>query len=260
MSTPPRAAILIPALNEELAIRDVVTGALQQSAQVIVVDDGSTDATIAQIEDLPVVLIRHAHPGGKGNALRAGFRRALELDNDGVLSMDGDGQHASSDIPRLLAAAQQYPDCIIIGARLIGRERQPTVRRLANDFADWGIAWATGQRIVDSQSGQRWYPRAVVELAGQVAPQGFVFEADILIEAARRLGTRTVAVPIESRYAGNFRASHFRPLRDFCRITVHVIGRVIEAGSVVKSYRRARATHPTVVGDAEKYTLQLPVR
>ena len=191
--------------------------------------------------------------------LRAGFRRALELDIDGVLSMDGDGQHASSDIPRLLDAAQRYPGCIVIGARLIGRERQPTIRRLANDFADWGIAWATGQRIVDSQSGQRWYPRAVIELAVEVAPQGFVFEADILIEAARRLGVRTVAVPIESRYAGSFRASHFRPLRDFCRITVHVIGRVIEAGSVVKSYRRARASHPIVVDSAPVSTSIQPI-
>ena len=247
MSGTLRAAVLIPALNEELAIRAIVAGALQHSKHVIVVDDGSTDGTVAQLADLPIILIRHAQPGGKGNALRAGFRRALELDVDGVLSMDGDGQHACEDIPRLLQVAQDHPGRIVIGARLIDREQQPKIRRFANDFADWGIAWATGERLTDSQSGQRWYPRSVVELAVVVQPQGFVFEADILIEASRRLGTRTVAVPIRSRYAGNFRASHFRPLRDFARITRHVIGRVVEAGSVIASYRRARASTAIVV-------------
>ena len=82
----------------------------------------------------------------------------------------------------------------------------------------------------------------MVRLAVDVAPQGFVFEADILIESARRLGTRVAAVPIQVRYAGEFRRSHFKPLRDFCRITAHVFGRVVEVGSVVRTYRVARTT------------------
>jgi glycosyltransferase involved in cell wall biosynthesis len=218
-----------------------------QCDHVIVIDDGSTDGTADALAGLPVRLIRHATPGGKGNALRAGFGAALERDDvDGVLTMDGDGQHAPEDLPRILRAAALRPGSIVVGARLIGRERQPAMRRVANDIADWGIAWAVGQRLVDSQSGQRWYPRDVVALAPSLA-QGFVFEADILIEAARRLGTRVVAVPIESRYEGEFRASHFKPLRDFCRITSHVIGRVVEAGGVVASYRRARATAAEVI-------------
>lgn len=242
MSGTPRAAVVIPALNEERAIRAVVEGALAHCSDVIVIDDGSTDGTVAALAGLPIQLIRHAQPGGKGNALRAGFRAALALGVDGVLTMDGDGQHSPDDIPRLMRVAAQRPGHIVVGARVIGRERQPRIRRVANDIADWGIAWAVGQRLIDSQSGQRWYPRAVVELALDVVPQGFVFEADILIEAARRIGTRVVAVPIASRYAGEFRASHFKPLRDFWRITSHVVGRVVEAGSVVASYRRARIT------------------
>ncbi|UXI68700.1 glycosyltransferase family 2 protein [Tahibacter amnicola] len=237
-----RIGAVIPALNEERAIRAVVEGALRHAAPVIVIDDGSTDGTIAALEGLPIELIRHDRPGGKGNALRAGFRRALELPVDGVVTLDGDGQHSPEDIPRLAAAAAQLPGHIVVGARLIGRERQPRIRRIANDIADWGIAWAVGQRLLDSQSGQRWYPRDVMRLAVDVVPEGFVFEADILIEAARRLGTRVAAIPIESRYAGEFRRSHFKPLRDFCRITSHVVGRVVEAGSVVRSYRRARVT------------------
>ena len=243
----PRAAVVIPALNEVRSIRGLVECTLQHCSHVVVVDDGSTDGTGDALAGLPIRLIRHDTPGGKGNALRAGFRVALESDDiDGVLTMDGDGQHSPDDLPRLLRAAALRPGCIVVGARLVGRERQPAIRRLANDIADWGIAWAVGQRLVDSQSGQRWYPRAVAALAPSLS-QGFVFEADILIEAARRLGTRVVAVPIESRYAVEFRASHFRPLRDFCRITGHVMGRVVEAGGVVASYRRARAAPAEVI-------------
>ncbi len=255
--TAPRAAILIPCLNEERAIRAIVEGALQYSPHVIVVDDGSSDGTVAALHGLPIQLIRHERPGGKGNALRAGFRRALELDVDGVLTMDGDGQHWFGDIPRLLRVAASLPGHIVVGARLVGRERQPKIRRIANDIADWGIAWAVGQRLVDSQSGQRWYPRDVVALAVDVAPQGFVFEADILIEAARRLGTRVAAVPIQVRYAGEFRRSHFKPLRDFCRITSHVFGRVVEVGSVVRTYRIARAT-PIQIIDPDDSGVRMP--
>lgn len=242
MSGSLRAAVLIPCLNEERAIRAIVQGALSHCEHVIVVDDGSSDGTVAALQGLPIQLIRHERPGGKGNALRAGFRRALELPVDGVLTMDGDGQHFYGDIPRLLRVAQQLPGHIVVGARLIGRECQPKLRRLANEIADWGIAWAVGQRLIDSQSGQRWYPLDVVRLAVDVAPQGFVFEADILIEAARQLRTRVAAVPIEVRYAGEFRRSHFKPLGDFCRITSHVFGRVVEAGSVIRTYAIARNT------------------
>jgi glycosyltransferase involved in cell wall biosynthesis len=239
-----RVAVLIPALNEELRIREVVEGALREVPYVVVVDDGSTDATLERIADLPVRVIRHGTRKGKGEGLRTGFRAALEWDVDGVLTMDGDGQHLPADIPRLLAAETAYPGHIVIGARLRKRSQQPWHRRLANEFGDWGIAWAMGYRVADTQSGQRYYPRAVCEIAG-VAGEGFVFEADILIQAARVLGTRCVCVPIESRYAGaglagQFRRSHFRPLADLYRITSHVVRRVLGFGRVLARYAQAR--------------------
>jgi glycosyltransferase involved in cell wall biosynthesis len=247
---PARIAILIPAFNEELRIRDVVEGALAQCPNVIVVDDGSDDDTVERIADLPITLIRHQQRRGKGEGLREGFREACRRGYQGVLSMDGDGQHAAADIPRLLAAAAQYPGHIVIGARLKKRAQQPAYRRLANEFGDWGIAWATGYRIADTQSGQRYYPAEVVALT-DVAAEGFVFEADILIEAARRLGTRCVAVPIESRYAGpglgeKLRRSHFRPLTDLYRITSHVVRKVWRYGSIWKRYGEARRSRALI--------------
>ncbi len=247
-----RIGVLIPALNEELRIREVVCAALQHSPNVIVVDDGSTDRTVDEIADLPITLIRHATRRGKGESLRDGFREAVRCGFAGVVTMDGDGQHDAADIPRLLAAAERYPQHIVIGARLQKRAQQPTYRRLANKFGDWGIAWAVGYRVADTQSGQRYYPIEVAGLADVTAADGFVFEADILIEASRRLGTRCVSIPIESRYQGpglaaKFRRSHFRPLADLTRITTHVVGRVWTYGRVVPRYFEARRNAPVVV-------------
>lgn len=253
-STAPRVALLIPALNERGAIRDVVESALAMLPELILVDDGSTDGTAEQVADLPgVTVLRHETPRGKGEALRAGFRHALAQGYDAVLTMDGDGQHVAADIPRLLAAAAMHPDHIVIGARLINRDQQPAYRRRANNFADWGIGWACGQRLVDTQSGQRYYPRAALELA-DIATEGFVFESEILIEANWQKGVRVVAVPIASRYHGNFRASHFRSLPDFLRITVRVIGKIVRAGFLVGNYRRSRREPALIVDPQPPFT------
>ena len=243
-------AVVIPALNEALRIRGVVEDALAQCNRVIVVDDGSDDDTVARIADLPVTVLRHAERRGKGASLRDGFAEALRGGARGVLTMDGDGQHLASDIPRMLDTASRYPGHIVIGARLRKRAQQPRYRRLANAFGDWGIAWGTGYQIADTQSGQRLYPAAVAALT-DVPGEDFVFEAQILISAARRLGTRCVSVPIESRYSVHdsdeqFRASHFRPLRDLWRITSHVVLLVLAHESVVGAWRRTRANPPVI--------------
>lgn len=255
LRTPPantpilNAVVVIPALNEERAIRDVVIAALAQCAQVIVVDDGSRDRTSEVVADLPIERILHRQPLGKARALQDGFRRALELHCDGALTMDGDGQHAATDLPRLLAAAAQYPQHIVIGARMRGRNNTPGKNRFGNQQADFWVSWACGQRIVDSQSGQRYYPRAVIALALQLSNDGFVFESEILIEAARR-GIQTVSVPIESRYPQDRRASHFRPFRDVMRITRMIAWRLLRGGFMPRNYWRARTLPPLVVDPA----------
>jgi glycosyltransferase involved in cell wall biosynthesis len=217
---------------------------------VIVIDDGSDDDTLARIADLPVTVLRHEQRKGKGASLRDGFSAALRHVSKAVLTMDGDGQHAPDDIPRLIEAANRYPNHIVIGARLRKRSQQPTYRRLANEFGDWGIAWATGYQIADCQSGQRLYPAAVAALQ-DVPGVDFVFEAQIIISAARELGTRCVSVPIESRYKSvhsdeEFRASHFKPVRDFSRITRHIVHQALRSDSILATYRSIRANPPLI--------------
>ena len=243
-------AVVIPALNEALRIRGVVEGALLQCDHVIVIDDGSDDDTLARIADLPVTVLRHEQRKGKGASLRDGFSAALRHGSKAVLTMDGDGQHAPDDIPRLIEAANRHPNHIVIGARLRKRSQQPVYRRVANEFGDWGIAWATGYQIADCQSGQRLYPAAVAALQ-DVPGEDFVFEAQILISAARELGTRCVSVPIESRYKSvhsdeEFRASHFKPVRDFSRITRHIVHQALRGDSLLATYRRIRANPPLI--------------
>ena len=244
----PRWCVLIPCLNEEAAIRSVVESVLALGAPVIVIDDGSDDRTPEIVTGLPVTLLRNTERRGKGEALRRGFREALRQGYDAVLTMDGDGQHLASDIPRIVAAAAQYPEHIVIGARLLDREQQPKGRRRANAVADWGISWACAQPIADTQSGQRWYPRAALDLVDLPA-ENFVFEAAILIAASREKKIGVVSVPIASRYHGEFRLSHFNPVGDVTRISTYTVGRVIHYGNVIASYRRSRAA-PIVINSA----------
>ena len=241
-----RIAVVIPALNEERAIRGVVESVLAICPNVIVIDDGSTDATCERIADLPVTLIRHETSLGKGQGLRDGFRKARELGFDAVVAMDGDGQHLAADIPRMLAAARRHPEHIVIGARIRNRENQPVARRRANAFADWGISWGCGIPVADTQSGQRYYPLAALELA-DLSADDFVFEAALLIAAARDKKVGVVSVPIESRYQHDFRTSHFRPIRDVSRITWYTMKRIAAYGHIVDSYRRSHATPPLIV-------------
>ena len=245
-------AVVIPALNEALRIREVVQGALGECDRVIVIDDGSDDGTAEKIADLPVTLLRHPQRMGKGASLRDGFREAQRLGMAAVTTIDGDGQHAASDIPRLIAAANRHPGCVIVGTRLRKRASQPLYRRIGNDFGDWGIAWGCGFRVRDTQSGQRLYPASVLALRN-VPGEGFVFEAQLLISAARHAGARVVGVPIETRYhtidaPEQFRKSHFRLFRDLYAITSHVVIQVWNYGHVIREYRRARA-HPPVIDD-----------
>jgi glycosyltransferase involved in cell wall biosynthesis len=241
--------VVIPALNEARTLRDLVQQVLALVPDVFVVDDGSDDGTADCIADLSVTVLRHPHRLGKGAALRDGFAVALARGAHAVLTMDADGQHAASDIPRLIDAWRAHPQAIVIGARLIGRERQPASRRRANAVADWFVSWATGQRILDSQSGQRVYPRAALELAGKRRSTGFDFEADMLLESAAH-GIRWVMVPIEARYAPTLRPSHFAPVRDIARITRRVSGRIFRGGMLIGNLWRLRRQRAEVVDAA----------
>lgn len=216
-------AVVIPAYNEAATIRDIATRALALANLVIIVDDGSTDATVAELDGLPITLIRHPDNQGKAASLWDGIMAARQHEVEVIITLDGDGQHAPEDIPLLLAKYQHFPDHIIIGARLADKAAIPAKRYYANRIANFWIAWAAGYPITDSQSGFRLYP---VELFDGLHMRidrrsSFVFESEILIKAAHK-HIFSQPVPIPAIYAANARPSHFRGVRDITFITIMV--------------------------------------
>jgi hypothetical protein len=244
-----RYAVVIPAFNEAATIADVAARAARQSALVVVVDDGSTDETAAALAGLPVTLLQNDHNLGKGASLWRGMQHALGLGVAGVVTLDGDGQHAPEEIPRLLAEARAHPGEIVVGARVFGRDAAPRARYVANRVADFWIGWAAGQPLMDSQSGFRVYPAALlrqVEVKHGPA-RGFVFESELLIAAARH-GFGSRAVPIAALYPQAARPSHFRPVLDIVRITRMVAWKLLSRGMSPAGLRRVLAQRPAERG------------
>jgi glycosyltransferase involved in cell wall biosynthesis len=223
--------LVIPAHNESATIREVVQCALQHLCTVIVVDDGSSDGTLGKLLNLPVTLLHHTENLGKAASLWTGMQAALNLGAKGIVTMDGDGQHDPADLPRLLIAAEAHPDKLVIGSRLRNRDAIPKARYWANRFANFWIAWASGQPVEDSQSGFRVYPAQLIRLSRLELSRdrSFVFESEIIIEAARHKYL-CVFLPVQAIYPINARPSHFRPVKDIINITRMVAWRLFSRG------------------------------
>ena len=185
-------AVVIPAFNEGATIRDLVERTLLYVHHVIVVDDGSSDNTADALYGLNIILLRHARNEGKAASLWDGIQAARTHARLGVITLDGDGQHRPEDIPRLIDRFRTAENAIVIGSRLHEKENIPRARYNANQFANFWISWAAGYRIIDSQSGFRIYPIDLLEQLkiNHQKSSCFVFESEILIEAAR-LGIRS---------------------------------------------------------------------
>ncbi|MDR9435513.1 MAG: glycosyltransferase [Thiohalophilus sp.] len=242
-------AIIIPAYNEARTLRDVVKSALDFANIVIVVNDGSRDETSQVIKDLPVTLIEHAQNQGKAASLWDGIQEARKHRVDYYVTLDGDGQHSPSDIPRLLSKVEQHPDDIIIGARLADKSAIPAKRYYANRIANFWLAWAAGYPMSDSQSGFRIYPARLFEnlKISTSKRSSFVFESEILIKAARR-GIKSKAVSIPAIYTQDARPSHFRGVRDITLITLMVAGHLFRRGMYPQGLYRS-AIKPRLLPD-----------
>jgi glycosyltransferase involved in cell wall biosynthesis len=215
-------AALIPALDCAATIAEVIEGCLEHVDRVLVVDDGSRDATAEKARTAGAEVFSHGENLGKGMALRSGLGILSQRRVTHVVSLDGDGQHLPKEIPKLIAESIEHPDALVLGARPVDRN-VAAVNRFGNDFANLWVRIASGRALDDTQCGLRVYPIAAM-LA--LAPTGrrFDFETEILIRAVRAgLEIRSVAVRVYNPPA-ELRHSHYDKLWDTVRIIEMVVG------------------------------------
>jgi len=199
---------LVPAFQAQETVGDVVRGLSKTLSRVLVVDDGSQDATGSEAERAGARVLRLPSNGGKGTALRAGLEQLLSSDATHIAFVDADGQHDPRDLPALLEAARRGAD-FVIGSRMSRPEEIPRVRFRTNEIGSRVLSRMTGLDIEDGQSGYRVVSAELLRGLCLNA-RGYTIETEILLKAAPRV-RRFQEVPVGVVYGG---PSHYRPFRD----------------------------------------------
>ena len=218
----PNPVLIIATYNNAGTIAAVIDGAKEHCSQIIVVNDGSTDATAEILGNRnDIILLSFDSNRGKGCALRAGFEKACAMGFSHAITFDGDGQHMAQDIPRIKEKISQEPDTLWIGNRVVpAAGSEPPLRcRFGRTFGNFWYRFFTGIILHDTQCGFRAYPLYKI---GEIKISGkrYEFEQDALIKAAWN-GIHVKEFDIHINYQPDkLRVSHFRPVRDFLRISM----------------------------------------
>lgn len=214
-----KACVLIPTYNNAKTLEDVITRTLDYCDEVIVINDGATDSTpqiLAKFSSL--VVVKHEVNQGKGMALRNGFKKAVELGYDYVISIDSDGQHYPEDFITFLNKIEEEPGSLIIGARNMTVDNVPGKSTFGNKFSNFWFLIETGITLPDTQSGFRLYPVQRLKNIWLFTTK-FELEIEVIVKAAWR-GIPVISVPVKVYYAPQGeRISHFRPGKDVIRIS-----------------------------------------
>ena len=215
-----KCAVLIPTYNNSSTIAKVIEDVKEFTQDIIVVNDGSTDNTsdiLSTIKDIRV--IEYTQNQGKGHALKLGLGKAYEWGYRYAITIDSDGQHYADDIPVFIQRIEQVPDSLLIGSRNLTADNMPSKNTFANKFSNFWYKVETGQELTDTQSGFRLYPLDKLQNV-RLITRRYEFEVEIIVRAAWR-GVNVENVPIKVYYPPEEeRVSHFRPLRDFTRISI----------------------------------------
>jgi glycosyltransferase involved in cell wall biosynthesis len=210
-----RFAVVIPVFNHHGTVAGVVRKAREHGFPVVVVDDGSTDATYDNIQSIrDIHVVRHPRNLGKGAALVTGMQAASQH-ADWAICLDADGQHDPRQMDLLMGAIPNHRRPIVIGMRQ-DMARAPWTSRSGRQFSNFWVWVSSGILLADSQSGYRIYPLPeILEL--EVAAQRYQYEVEVLAKAAWQ-GIPIIEVPVGvSYYPDGPRISHFHPWRDFVR-------------------------------------------
>lgn len=215
---------VIPTYQNAKTLLKVVADVHRVVDTVFVVDDGSNDGTAALLDkatgnERPEKVLTHPKNCGKGAALKTGLTFARQQGFRYAVTVDADGQHRADDIPALLKAVEEEPDALAIGSRGLQHENMPAKSTFANRFSNFWFALQTLQRLPDTQSGLRIYPLRCLHGLRWMSAR---YEAELtLLVFSAWAGVKLLPVPVSVYYPPrDQRVTHFRPGRDFTRISV----------------------------------------
>lgn len=215
---------VIPTYQNAKTLLKVVADVHRVVDTVFVVDDGSNDGTTALLDkatgnERPEKVLTHPKNCGKGAALKTGLTYARQQGFRYAVTVDADGQHRADDIPALLKAVEEEPDALAIGSRGLQHENMPAKSTFANRFSNFWFALQTLQRLPDTQSGLRIYPLRYLHGLRWMSAR---YEAELtLLVFSAWAGVKLLPVPVSVYYPPrDQRVTHFRPGRDFTRISV----------------------------------------
>ena len=215
---------VIPTYQNAKTLLKVVADVHRVVDTVFVVDDGSNDGTAALLDkatgnERPEKVLTHPKNCGKGAALKTGLTYARQQGFRYAVTVDADGQHRADDIPALLKAVEEEPDALAIGSRGLQHENMPAKSTFANRFSNFWFALQTLQRLPDTQSGLRIYPLRRLHGLRWMSAR---YEAELtLLVFSAWAGVKLLPVPVSVYYPPrDQRVTHFRPGRDFTRISV----------------------------------------
>lgn len=214
-----KVCVIIPTYNNHKTLKRVIDGVLQYTSNVIVVNDGSTDSTFEIINSYSSLeSITISKNKGKGNALRSGFKKAIESGFHYAITIDSDGQHFPDDIPVFLEElAKNDSNILLIGSRNMNQENVPKKSSFGNKFSNFWFWFETGIKLEDTQSGYRLYP--LLHIPKKYYTNKFEFEIEVIVRAAWK-GTLVKNIPVKILYDPTERVTHFRPFKDFTRISI----------------------------------------
>lgn len=215
-----KCCVIIPTYNNENTIVQVIEDALNYTSDIIVVADGPTDSTLEKLKNISTITLVSYEPNrGKGFAIRQGLKKAEELGFDYAITMDSDGQHFAKDIPVFINQLEKKPGALIVGARQMEGQNQNKSSGFANKFSNFWYFVDTFHSLPDTQSGYRLYPVKRTNRIYFVSSK-YEFEVEVLVKANWR-GIPVISVPVSVYYPpAEERVSHFRPGKDFTRISI----------------------------------------
>ncbi|HUP45465.1 MAG TPA: glycosyltransferase family 2 protein [Thermoanaerobaculia bacterium] len=192
--------IVVPAYNEEPAIHDVVRDLRALFPNVVVVDDGSADATAAEARRAGAVVVQHLLNRGQGAALQTGIDYSVGRGADIVVTFDADGQHRVEDIPRLIEALERHGSDVAIGSRFLGLEsNMPAPRRLLLRTAARLMRVTSGVALTDAHNGLRAMRRGAAERI-HLTIDGMAHASE-LVDQIDRLRLTVTEVPVVIHYS-----------------------------------------------------------